>query len=110
MAAERSRNLKRIGLQFAFWAVLGILLLTILQNFINISQTNQLSAYDDGWDDMSAFREDIRAMGVETKSLVSSPLLLADIEDPRNTTFVIAGVERDTLSFPQFGWFHHHCY
>ena len=101
MAAERSRNLKRIGLQFAFWAVLGILLLTILQNFINISQTDQLSAYDDGWDDMSAFREDIKAMGVETKSLVSSPLLLADIEDPRNTTFVIAGVERDTLSFPQ---------
>ena len=102
MAAERSRNFKRIGLQVAFWAVLGILLLTILQNFINLSQTTQLSAYDDDWDDMSAFREDINAMGVETKSLVSSPLLLADIEDPRNTTFVIAGVERDTLSFPQF--------
>ena len=46
--------------------------------------------------------EDINAMGVETKSLVSSPLLLADIENPRNTTFVVAGVERDTLSFPQF--------
>ena len=83
MAAERSRNFRRIGLQFAFWAVLGILLLTILQNFINISQSTQLSAYDDDWDDMSAFREDINDMGVETKSLVSSPLLLADIEDPR---------------------------
>ena len=102
MAAERSRNFRRIGLQFAFWAVLGILLLTILQNFINISQSTQLSAYDDDWDDMSAFREDINDMGVETKSLVSSPLLLADIEDPRNTTYIIAGVERDTLSFPQF--------
>lgn len=51
---------------------------------------------------MSAFREDINAMGIETKSLVSSPLLLADIEDPRNTTYIVAGVERDTLSFPQF--------
>ena len=102
MAAERSRNFRRIGLQLAFWAVLGILLLTILQNFINISQSTQLSAYDDDWDDMSAFREDINDMGVETKSLVSSPLLLADIEDPRNTTYIIAGVERDTLSFPQF--------
>jgi hypothetical protein len=102
MAAERTRNLKRIGLQVAFWAVLGILLLTILQNFINISQSNQLSAYDDDWDDMSAFREDINDMGIDTRSLVSSPLLLADIEDPRNTTFVVAGVERDTLSFPQF--------
>tara|TARA_B100000459_G_scaffold92161_2_gene52094 strand:+ start:5473 stop:7089 length:1617 start_codon:yes stop_codon:yes gene_type:complete len=102
MAAGRARNLNRIGLQVAFWAVLGILLLTVLQNFINISQSNQLSAYDDDWDDMSAFREDINDMGIETRSLVSSPLLLADIEDPRNTTFVVAGVERDTLSFPQF--------
>ena len=59
MAAERARNLNRIGLQVAFWAVLGILLLTVLQNFINISQSEQLSAYDDDWNDMSAFREDI---------------------------------------------------
>ena len=35
---------------------------------------------------MSAFRADIKSMGIETRSLVSSPLLLADIEDPRNTT------------------------
>jgi len=41
-------------------------------------------------------------VGIETRSLVSSPLLLADIEDPRNTTFIVAGVERDTLSLPQF--------
>ena len=102
MAAERNRNFRRIGLQFAFWAVLGLLLLTILQNFVNISQTSQLSAYGDDWNDMSAFREDVNSMGIETKSLVSSPLLLADIEDPRNTTYIVAGVERDTLSFPQF--------
>ena len=79
-----------------------ILLMTILLNFINLSATNQLSAYDDDWNDMSAFREDIKDMGIETRSLVSSPLLLADIEDPRNTTYVLAGVERDTLSLPQF--------
>ena len=51
---------------------------------------------------MSAFREDVKNMGIETRSLVSSPLLLADIEDPRNTTYIVAGVERDTLSLPQF--------
>ena len=79
-----------------------ILLLMILSNFVNISNTNQLSAYDDDWDDMSAFRQDINDMGIETRSLVSSPLLLKDIEDPRNTTYIVAGVERDTLSLPQF--------
>jgi len=95
-------NARRLALQASFWAVMLILLMTILLNFVNISATNQLSAYDDDWNDMSAFREDIKAMGIETRSLVSSPLLLADIEDPRNTTYILAGVERDTLTLPQF--------
>lgn len=102
MSDWRTYNYRRFGLQAAFWAVMGVLLLMILSNFVNISNTNQLSAYDDDWDDMSAFRQDIKDMGIETRSLVSSPLLLADIEDPRNTTYIVAGVERDTLSLPQF--------
>ena len=48
-----------------------ILLMTILLNFINLSATDQLSAYDDDWNDMSAFREDIKSMGIETRSSVS---------------------------------------
>ena len=102
MADWRDFNYRRFGLQAAFWAVMGIILLMILSNFVNLSNTNQLSAYDDDWNDMSAFREDVKNMGIETRSLVSSPLLLADIEDPRNTTYIVAGVERDTLSLPQF--------
>ena len=54
-----------------------------LLNFVNVANTNQLSAYDDDWDDLSAFRGELNEMGVTTRSLVSSPLLLADIEDPR---------------------------
>ena len=81
---------------------MSLLLMTILLNFVNLSNTNQLSAYDDDWDDMSAFRADLKAANIKTSSLVSSPLLLADIEDPRNTTYIVAGVERDTLSLPQF--------
>lgn len=102
MSDWRAFNYRRFGLQAAFWAVMGVLLLMILSNFVNLSNTNQLSAYDDDWNDMSAFRQDIKDMGIETRSLVSSPLLLADIEDPRNTTYIVAGVERDTLSLPQF--------
>ena len=79
-----------------------MLLSTVISQVINIGNEDGLSAYGDDWDDMSAFRQDIKDMGIETKSLVSSPLLLADIEDPDNTTFIIAGVERDTLSLPQF--------
>lgn len=95
-------NVRRTALQASFWLVMLILLMTVLVNFINLSTTNQFSAYDDDWNDMSAFREDIKEMGIQTNSLVSSPLLLADIEDPRNTTYILAGVERDTLTLPQF--------
>ncbi|MDB2581078.1 DUF4350 domain-containing protein [Candidatus Poseidoniales archaeon] len=102
MNSGRNINYRRIGLQAAFWFVMSLLLMTILLNFVNLSNTNQLSAYDDDWDDMSAFRADLKAANIKTSSLVSSPLLLADIEDPRNTTYIVAGVERDTLSLPQF--------
>jgi hypothetical protein len=95
-------NKKRIALQFAFWFVLVILFSTVVTNVVNIGNQDGQSAYGEDWNDMSAFREDINAMGIETKSLVSSPLLLSDIEDPANTTFIIAGVERDTISIPQF--------
>ena len=78
-----------------------MLLSTVVSQVINIGNKDGQSAYGSDWDDMSAFREDINDMGIETKSLVSSPLLLADIEDPANTTFIIAGVERDTISIPQ---------
>ena len=47
-------NARRLALQASFWAVMLILLMTILLNFINLSATDQLSAYDDDWNDMSA--------------------------------------------------------
>ncbi|MEL0100559.1 MAG: DUF4350 domain-containing protein [Euryarchaeota archaeon] len=95
-------NRRRIALQFAFWFVLIMLLSTVLSQVINIGSQDGHSAYDDDWNDMSAFRQDLNDMGIDTKSLVSSPLLLSDIEDPANTTFIVAGVERDTISLPQF--------
>ena len=97
---EASAKVRRLALQIAFWTVLATLLLSVLLTFVNVANVNQLSAYDDDWNDLSSFREDLEAMGVETRSLVSSPLLLADIDDPRNTTYIVAGVERDTLSCP----------
>ena len=93
---------KRIGTQFAFWILLIALIGSVLINFVNLGNPSQLSAYDDDWDDLSAFRQDLVDMGIETRSLVSSPLLLEELEDPANTTFVISGVERDTISLPQF--------
>ena len=41
-------------------------------------------------------------MGVETTALVSSPLLLSEIDYPEEAVFIISGVERDTISLPRF--------
>ena len=101
--AIANRKIKRTALLVGFYAVLLILLLTVVSSYVELDNKQQLSAYDDGWDDISAFHDEVEsADGVVTNSVVSSPLLLAEIEDPSHTLFVISGVERDTLSFPHF--------
>lgn len=56
--AEGARriNVRRIVLQSSFWLVMLVLLFSVLSSFVNLSSSNQLSAYDDDWNDMSAFR------------------------------------------------------
>ena len=48
-----------------------MLLSTVVSQVINIGNNEGQSAYGDDWNDMSAFRQDIKDMGIETKSLVS---------------------------------------
>ncbi len=101
LARMQTPAFRRAAAMTAFYVVLGLLVFTLLGSFINPSNS-QLSAYDDDWDDISAFRDDLNDMGVQTHSLVSSPLLLGEIEYPESTVFVIAGVEKDTISIPRF--------
>ena len=96
-----SRRARRGALVFAFWAMLLMLVSTIGATYIIPGQTQQ-SAYGDDWDDLGSFRAEIAGMGVETTALVSSPLLLSEIDNPEQAVFVISGVERDTISLPRF--------
>ena len=96
-----SRKNRRTALQVSFWALLLILILSIGMTYVVPGQTQQ-SAYGDEWNDLGSFREELNNMGVETTALVSSPLLLSDLEHPEETVFVISGVERDTISLPRF--------
>ena len=97
----RSRRARRGALVFSFWALLLILVSTIAMTYVVPGQTHQ-SAYGDDWNDLGTFRSDISAMGVETTALVSSPLLLSEIDYPEEAVFIISGVERDTISLPRF--------
>ena len=96
-----SRRARRGALVFAFWAMLLMLVSTIGATYIIPGQTQQ-SAYGDDWDDLGSFRAEVASMGVETTALVSSPLLLSEIDNPEQAVFVISGVERDTISLPRF--------
>ena len=97
----RSGRARRGALVFSFWALLLILISTIAMTYVVPGQTHQ-SAYGDDWNDLGTFRSDISAMGVETTALVSSPLLLSEIDYPEEAVFIISGVERDTISLPRF--------
>ena len=93
----KSRKTRRTGLMIAFYGVLALLLYSIVASYLVDSDT-QLSAYDDDWDDLSAFRADLKGMGVDTTSMISSPVLLGEIENPEDTVFIVTGVEQDTIS------------
>ena len=96
-----SRKNRRIALQISFWGLLAILLISIAMAYVVPGQTQQ-SAYGDEWNDLGSFRGELNEMGVETTALVSSPLLLSDLDHPEETIFIISGVERDTISLPRF--------
>ena len=97
----KSRKTRRAGLMVAFYAVLGLLLYSIVGSYL-VPSDPHLSAYDDDWDDLSAFRSDLKGMGIDTTSMISSPVLLGEIENPEDTVFVVTGVEQDTISLPRF--------
>ena len=85
----------------AFWILLILLISTIAATYVTDGQTQQ-SAYGDDWNDLGLFREEINRMGVDTTALVSSPLLLSEIDHPEEAIFIISGVEKDTISLPRF--------
>ena len=102
MNSGRNINYRRFGLQAAFWFVMSLLLMTVLINFVNLSNTNQLSAYDDDWDDMSAFRADLKA--AESKPVPWSAARCCSLTSKIHATPPTSLLElrRDTLSLPQF--------
>ena len=84
----KSRRARRGALVFSFWALLLILVSTIAMTYVVPGQTHQ-SAYGDDWNDLGTFRSDISSMGIETTALVSSPLLLSEIDHPEEAVLVI---------------------
>ncbi len=79
----------------AFIVVLTFLMVA-LSAATTPQQTSQLSAYDNGWDDLSKFRGDILGMplNLSVRTVASSSASLIDILDARGMLYIAIGVER----------------
>ena len=71
-------------------------LMVALSAAITPTQTSQLSAYDNDWDDLSKLRGDILAMplNLSVRTVDSSAASLMDILDARGMLYMAIGVER----------------
>ena len=96
-----SQKYRRNALLFSFWTLLILLVSSIAVSYVIPGETQQ-SAYGNDWNDLGSFREELNDLDVPTTALVSSPLLLSEVEYPEESVFVISGVERDTISLPRF--------
>jgi len=68
---------------------------------------SNLSAYSNGWNDVSMFRKALEDEGFETHGVVATAGILKEVEEPERTLLVIVGVEtrysyRDTLAIEGF--------
>nr|ANV81030.1 hypothetical protein [uncultured Candidatus Thalassoarchaea sp.] len=96
-----SQKYRRNALLFSFWTLLILLVSSIAVSYVIPGETQQ-SAYGNDWNDLGSFREELNDLDIPTTALVSSPLLLSEVEHPEESIFVISGVERDTISLPRF--------
>ena len=91
-------NLKKRGrLKLIGWIVVGLLALILFSSVVYsgfTERTTHLSAYSDKWNDISEFRESVEDIGYNTASIISSPAMLLEVEEPEKTLFIAIGVER----------------
>ena len=96
-----SKKYRRNALVLSFWGLLLTLVLSIAFSYVVPGETQQ-SAYGNDWNDLGSFNLELNNLGISTTALVSSPLLLSEVEHPEESIFIISGVERDTISLPRF--------
>jgi len=98
MVSFRLDRLRQHRLRAAAIAVVGIITFTGLVDFI--TGVHQLSAYSDGWNDVSSFRTTLEKAGYSSSCIVSTPLILNRTEGvlPDGRVLVIMGMERPYLT------------
>ncbi len=77
-------------------AILVIIIIGISLLLLTLpGKVSQLSIYSDDWNDLSKLRNGIVENGYNVSHINSNPIYLREVNDPRNTVFVVIGLERD---------------
>jgi len=77
--------------------LLALLIISILV-IASAGHKSQLSIYSDDWDDLSKLRNDLEDAKFTISHTSSSPIYLREIDEPENSIFIIAGLEREYTS------------
>jgi hypothetical protein len=83
-----------------FIPIIIIIFLLILYSlssiFLSAPSRPQLSAYSDGWDDVSSFKSELERNEYEVASIISTPTILSKFnrEDYRHMVYLAIGIER----------------
>lgn len=80
---------------YVVMAVGGLLALALLLPFVLGSEGRHLSAYRDGKEDASSFREAVATRVSRVDALLATPSALRDVDDPARTLYVAIGAERE---------------
>jgi len=80
---------------FVLALITALVIITVTAIYRGNENTAQLSAYSDNWNDISDFREQLESLNYDTSAILSSPVILNDIDDPEDTLFIVTGVERE---------------
>lgn len=74
--------------------VLAIVVIGLAWPFAISRDARHLSAYGDGAEDISRFRNELAATGARIQAIGGTPRILADVETPASTLLVVIGTER----------------
>ena len=93
---EEERYRRKISVVLIITVILLVILVGLL---IYESQTAspQLSAYSDDWNDLSQFRDEMEnheSSSLTVRTIISSPALLDNIDDPSDSVYVAIGIEK----------------
>ncbi len=93
---ERERT-SPYGLVIFFLAVIAIYFLYPFILDTVPQRERQLSAYsnEDSWNGLSSLRQKAEDLGYDTRSILSQPQILDEVEDPERTLLIITGVEQE---------------